>query len=185
MISESQSRLLCLFIERESISLSLLFLLLIAAHQHGNVASVHQEGRHICSSNNDLLPVLSNYRKQEVTKRGQEAWVPLLVITPALCRVLDSLPGVGARNICSCKIASVASQEEVAAGRRLNAHHLDIFLQVLSILHPPEGDTGFPQQCFSPGFCQVRHQHRHQYGIEYIGFPPSLAILFQRCFTKM
>lgn len=62
MTLEAQNRFLCLFMERESISLSPLFLLLTAAQPCEGVASVGREGRYTCFSNDDLPPALHTCR---------------------------------------------------------------------------------------------------------------------------
>lgn len=66
MTLESQNRFLGLFIERESISVSLLRPLLTAAQQWENVAGVSQEGRRVCPSSNYLRPCPEHLQEEPV-----------------------------------------------------------------------------------------------------------------------
>lgn len=66
MTLESQNRFLGLFIERESISVSLLRPLLTAAQHWENVAGVSQEGRRVCPSSNYLRPCPEHLQEEPV-----------------------------------------------------------------------------------------------------------------------
>lgn len=148
---ESQNRCLCLFTERESISLSLLCLLLTPAH--------HCEG----------LPWL--------VRRGGTSALPVITCCPprALAGRLFCWGLLGRREVLnqgssgSCYIVSEPIQPSKAQGAVqygvstlqlqnylfglwwgscLNGHHSDIILQVSCTRHLSQAGTGFPPSKF-------------------------------------